>query len=81
MRVVRELSKLIMFTVIWAMPLITAKMFGSNYYLWLLVVSFICTIMLFTHFEDIEESEVTKKVITKLALDIHKTKAEVNETA
>lgn len=52
---IREISKLCMFTVIWALPIVLARMFGSGLYLWFFVVSFIVTTGIFDHFEDLEK--------------------------
>ena len=70
MRIVREICKVIMFTQLWATPLVIAKMFDSPHYLWLLALSLIGTILLFSHYEDIDEQALTNKVITKVATDM-----------
>ena len=56
MKVVREVVKLIMFTQLWGFPVLLARMF-SPAYLWLLVVSFIGTVIMFSHFEDLEKPQ------------------------
>lgn len=62
--VVREIVKLCMFIVLWGFPILLALHFGSNLYLWFLVVSIIATVGMFSHFEDLEKidkfSEVNK---------------------
>lgn len=55
MNVVREFVKLSMFTVLWALPVIVAKLFDSPWYLWLFVGSFFATLGIFTHYEDLEK--------------------------
>lgn len=55
--ITREISKLVMFTIAWAIPIILAKMFGNTNLLWLIILSAIITIGVFSHFEDLERIE------------------------
>lgn len=67
--VIRETAKVIQFTIIWALPVLLAKMFLSPSYLWFFAMSFVLTVLLFSHYEDIEASQIIKKyqeeVLTK----------------
>ena len=49
--IVREIVKLIMFTIIWLIPVFLARWNSNNYYLWLFVVSALVTAGVFDHFE------------------------------
>lgn len=60
MKVIREIMKLVMFTQLWALPLVTAKLFGTTSYLWLFVVSALGTLAVFTHYEDLENPRQNK---------------------
>ena len=51
---IREISKLAMFTMLWAFPLWLAKDTGNYSYLWLLMLSVTFTMAMFTHYEDLE---------------------------
>lgn len=51
----RELSKLVMFTAIWGLPLYLSRVTGSYSYLWLFILSVIFTIGMFSHYEDLEK--------------------------
>lgn len=52
--VMREISKLVMFTMLWAFPLWLSKDTGNYNYLWLLILSVTFTMAMFTHYEDLE---------------------------
>ena len=54
MHIIREISKLFMFTVLWGIPLLLAYLTDNNYYLWLFTMSFAGMCMMFGHYEDIE---------------------------
>lgn len=54
---IREISKIIMFTILWGIPLLVAKHFDSPKYLWLFVVSGIFTSSMFSHYEELESFE------------------------
>lgn len=51
----REVVKLAMFTFAWGFPLYLARIFDSRLYFWFFVLSFIITIMMFSHYEDLEK--------------------------
>ena len=51
----RELSKLVMFTAIWGLPLYLSRVTGSYGYLWLFILSVLFTIGMFSHYEDLEK--------------------------
>ena len=55
--ITREISKLIMFTIVWAIPVLLAKMFGSVHFLWLFALSAIMTGGIFSHYEDVAKFE------------------------
>lgn len=57
MRVVREVSKCVMFTAIWALPLVTSKLFDNPSWGWMWIVSFVVTLFIFGHFEDLEKKD------------------------
>lgn len=56
-RVVREICKLIMFTLLWAIPVLAAYWNHNNYFLFLFAVSIIATVGLFSHYEDLSKYE------------------------
>ena len=51
---IREISKLVMFTILWAFPLWLSKDTGNYNYLWFLMLSVTFTMAMFTHYEDLE---------------------------
>ena len=51
----RELSKLVMFTAIWGLPLYLSRVTGAYGYLWLFILSVLFTIGMFSHYEDLEK--------------------------
>ena len=65
MKVFRETVKLIMFTVLWAVPFLAAKTFGSPWYLLLIFISMIMTFMLFGHYEDMEKISRASEIVEK----------------
>lgn len=67
MGIVRELAKVIMFTQLWATPLMTAKVFDNQWYLLLFIVSIIGTAALFSHFEDITKVSSREGALQSLA--------------
>lgn len=50
----REISKLAMFIVIWGFPLYVSRTMEDSRYLWLLVLSFILNVGMFSHYEVLE---------------------------
>lgn len=55
--ITREVIKLIMFTIAWAIPILSAKMFENTHFLWLFILSAIITVAVFSHYEDLEKLE------------------------
>lgn len=53
--IIREISKLCMFVVAWALPLLLARWNENNLFLWLFVLSLIITVGIFSHYEILEE--------------------------
>lgn len=53
-RIVREICKVIMFVILWGLPVLLSWMNNDNKYLWLFCVSVLGTIWLFNHYEDLE---------------------------
>lgn len=51
---IREISKLVMFAILWAFPLLLSKDTGNYNYLWFLILSVTFTMAMFTHYEDLE---------------------------
>ena len=51
---IREISKLVMFTILWAFPLWLSKDKAKYNYLWFLLLSVTFTMTMFTHYEDLE---------------------------
>lgn len=52
--IIREISKLCMFTILWAFPLLLARWSGNNNFLWFFALSFLATVGVFSHYEDLE---------------------------
>lgn len=52
--VVREISKLVMFAILWGFPFWLSKDTGNYDYLWFLMLSVLFTMAMFTHYEDLE---------------------------
>lgn len=57
---IREISKLCMFTILWAFPIVLARMFDSSSYLWFFALSIVSTIGMFSHYEDLEKIDAFK---------------------
>lgn len=74
--VVRELCKLVMFTMFWAFPIVLARMFDNTGYLWFFALSLVGTSAMFNHYEDLERTDFIGRNIA----DITKT-ADNNEQA
>lgn len=55
--ITREISKLLMFTIAWAIPILLAKLFINTNFLWLFLLSIILTAAIFSHFEDLAKIE------------------------
>ena len=55
--IVREICKTIMFIVIWAMPFVLAHSFDKPIYLLFFIVSFLVSVGLFSHYEDLSKEE------------------------
>lgn len=64
-RIFRELSKLVMFTLILGFPMYLSRITGNYGYLWLLILSLILMVGMFSHYEDLEKidklAELTKE--------------------
>ena len=56
MNVAREIAKLFMFAILWAIPLATKVLVGSTS-VWLYLISVIGTFILFNHYETLERRE------------------------
>lgn len=54
-RVIREVSKCIMFTILWTFPLLLTRWNGNNNFLWFFALSLIVTVGVFSHYEDLEK--------------------------
>lgn len=59
--IVREISKLAMFAMLWGFPMWLSKDTGNYSYLWLLIVSATFTMAMFTHYEDLERVDKLSK--------------------
>lgn len=57
---IMEISKLYMFTVLWAFPIVLARMFDNSSYLWFFALSVLVTAVMFTHYEDLEKTDKSK---------------------
>ena len=58
--IIREISKLCMFTLLWAFPLLLTRWNGNNNFLWFFVLSLIVTVGVFSHYEDLEKIDNCK---------------------
>lgn len=58
--IIREISKLCMFTILWAFPLLLTRWNGNNNFLWFFVLSLIVTVGVFSHYEDLEKIDNCK---------------------
>ena len=64
---IREISKLAMFTILWGFPLWLSKDTGNYNYLWFLILSVTFTMAMFGHYEDLERvDELSDKKQTTL---------------
>lgn len=55
--IIREISKLSMFTILWLFPIFLARWNENNNYLWFFILSLIVTVGVFSHYEDLERLE------------------------
>lgn len=55
--IVRELSKLCMFVVLWAFPILLTKWSGNNLFLFFFALSIFGTAGVFDHYESLEHTE------------------------
>lgn len=55
LRIIREVSKLCMFIVLWLFPALLSRWNGDNNFLWFYVLSFVVTVGVFGHYENLEE--------------------------
>ena len=58
--IVRELAKVVMFTILWGLPVLLAHINQNNYYLWFFVMSAIFSGLIFGHYEDLEKIDNRK---------------------
>ena len=58
--IVREISKLCMFTILWGFPLLLVRWNGDNNFLWFFILSLIVTVGVFSHYEDLEKVDNLK---------------------
>ena len=54
MNVVREIVKLLMFAILWSLPLATSYLTGKSTY-WLYIVSVIGSFIMFSHYESFND--------------------------
>lgn len=52
--IIREISKLCMFTILWTFPLLLAYWNEDNDFLWFFALSLVATVGMFSHYEDLE---------------------------
>lgn len=57
---IREISKLSMFTIIWLIPVQLSRWNNNNSFLWLFILSLIITLFVFFHYEDLEKNDNPK---------------------
>lgn len=55
--IIREISKLSMFAMLWGFPMWLASHTGNYYYLWFFALSAIFTMAMFAHYEDLERTD------------------------
>lgn len=53
--IIREISKLCMFTIMWVFPLLLSRWNGNNNFLWFFILSIVVTVGVFSHYEDLEK--------------------------
>lgn len=56
--VCREICKLLMFTILWTIPIVISKLTDNYNYLWLFALSILMTMYLFLHYECLEEKRL-----------------------
>lgn len=59
--IVRELAKVVMFTILWGIPVLLAHLNQNNSFLWFFILSVIFTGIMFGHYEDLEKIDKGKK--------------------
>lgn len=60
LRIVQELTKMVMFILLWGTPPLMAWVYSCAFYLLLYFVSIIGTFILFSHFENLEYGKTNK---------------------
>lgn len=55
--IIREISKLCMFVMLWGFPLLLVRWSGNYDFLWFFVLSLIVTVGVYSHYEDLEETD------------------------
>lgn len=55
--IVRELTKLTMFAIIWLLPFGLAYVFANQRYLWFFILSFFVSMSILSHYEDLVKAE------------------------
>ena len=60
LRIVQELTKMVMFILLWGTPPLMAWVYSCAFYLLLYFVSIIGTFILFSHFEKLEHGKTNK---------------------
>lgn len=53
--IIREISKLCMFTILWAFPVLLSRWNGNSHYLWFFALSVVATVGVFSHYENLEK--------------------------
>lgn len=51
----REVSKLVLFTLLWGFPIFLAHINKDNHFLWFFIVSAFFTFVMFSHYESLEK--------------------------
>ena len=57
---IREISKLCMFLIMWGFPLLLTRWTGNSNFLWFFILSLIVTVGVFSHYEDLEKIDNLK---------------------
>ena len=52
--IIRELSKLCMFAIAWGIPVLLSRWNENNMFLWMFMVSFLVTVAVLNHYEELE---------------------------
>ena len=55
--IVREICKTIMFLLVWVLPFVLAYVFANPIYLWFFIISFLVSVGIFSHYEDLVKAE------------------------